>query len=177
MENNNANSITTDTDIELLEFKAGDNSYGVDINDIREILPYRYEPTPIPNSHPFLEGVIMPRDFIIPIVNFGASILINRAAADNSSSDNSGNSIAADFNKNEEMLIVSNISNQNIAFHVDSVNGIHRINTSQIEKPGKKLTTKQKNVITGVFKNGERKIEIVDFRRIIKIINPNINVD
>jgi len=161
-------------DIELLEFWAGGNSYGADINDIREILPYNIKPTPIPNSHPFLEGMIMPRDFIIPIIDFAASILLTKSSADsNPGSAGSSSGLA----KDEEMLIVSSIGNHNIAFHVDSVKGIHRFNSSLIEKPGKKLSTKQKNVITGIYKTDESRIEIVDLRQIIRLINPNINLD
>lgn len=162
-------------EIELLEFKAGENSYGVNINDIREILPYSYKPTPVPNSHPFIEGMIMPRDFIIPIVNFSASILLDKKVTTNSNTNDDDSDFILD--KNEEMIIVTSINNLNIAFHVDGVSGIHKIDTSLIEKPGKKLTTKQKNVISGIYKNEKAKIEIVDLRQIINIINPNMNVN
>lgn len=160
------------SDIEILEFKAGSNSYGVNINDIREILPYNYKPTPIPNSHLYLEGMIMPRDFIIPIINLPASLLLNEEAV----YSNNVNEINV-FDKKEDMLVVTSINNLNIAFHVDSVSGIHRINSSIIEKPGKKLTTQQKGVIIGIFKTATHKIEIVDLRQIIKIINPKVIVN
>jgi len=162
-------------DVELLEFRAGGNSYGADINDIREILPYSSKPTPIPNSHPFLEGMIMPRDFIIPIINFNASILLDKPEKAKTAENASEGSVG--LGKSEDMLIVTSIGNHNIAFHVDSVRGIHRLDSSLIEKPGKKLTTKQKNVISGIYKTEDRRIEIVDFRQIIKIINPNVTVD
>lgn len=165
----NISNITKD--VELLEFKAGGNSYGADINDIREILPYNSKPTPIPNSHPFLEGMIMPRDFIIPVINFNASILLDKPEEAETPDT------AVSFGKREEMLIVTSIGNHNIAFHVDSVRGIHRLDASQIEKPGRKLTTRQKNVITGIYKTKDKRIEIVDFRQIIRIINPNVTVD
>jgi len=170
MENNH---FINNKEIELLEFKAGGNSYGIDINDIREILPYNCKPTPIPNAHPFLEGMIMPRDFIIPIINFSASLLLDKKADDNNTSNIENGS----FGSNDEMLIVTSIRNLNIAFHVDSVNGIHKVDTSLIEKAGKKVTSKQKNVIIGIYKTGERKIEIVDLRQIIRIINPNMYLD
>ena len=61
-------------EIEILEFRAGGNAYGIDINDIREILPYDKKSRKIPNSHPYIEGVIMPRDFVIPIIDLVASL-------------------------------------------------------------------------------------------------------
>jgi two-component system chemotaxis response regulator CheV len=147
------------SEIEILEFKAGGNSYGIDVSDIKEILTYDKKPTPVPNAHPFIEGIIMPRDFLIPIIDFVASL-----------------KLADVDDKKHEMLIVTGINDLNIAVHVDSVSGIHRIVNTDITKPGKKLTTSQKDVITGILAYEDRKIEIVDLRKIIKNINPVVNV-
>lgn len=146
-------------EIEILEFHAGGNSYGVDISDIREILPYDKEPRKIPNSHPYIEGIVMPRDFIIPIINLIASLKLEDV----------------DDKKNEnEMLIVTSIKNMNIGFHVDSVDGIHRTTTANITKPGKKLSTSVKNAVKGILILEDKEIEILEFRNIISDINPNI---
>ena len=64
-------------ELEILEFKAGGNSYGVDINEIKEILPYQQKPTPIPNAHPYIEGMVMPRDFIIIKAGFGIAATLS----------------------------------------------------------------------------------------------------
>lgn len=142
---------------EFLEFKAGGNFYGINIDDIREILIYNKKPTPIPNSHPFIEGMIMPRDFIIPVVNFVKSL---------------GLEDVDDFK--HEMLIVTRINNMNIGFHVDSVHGIQKIMSKDITKPGKKLSTAQKEVVEGVLTRGDKKIEIINLRKIIHLIKPEI---
>jgi len=55
-------------ELEVLEFKVGENYFGINVAKIREILPYQ-KPTPIPNAHPFIEGIFMPRDMIISIVD------------------------------------------------------------------------------------------------------------
>jgi chemotaxis signal transduction protein len=144
-------------EIEVLEFKAGGNSYGILISDVKEILSYDKKPTPVPNSHPFIEGIIMPRDFLIPIINFVTCLDL----AD------------VDDYKNE-MLIVTGINNLNISFHVDSVTGIHRKMNTDVIKPGKKVSTKQKDVIIGLMNVEDRKVEIVDLRKIISNINPEI---
>ena len=147
------------SEMEILEFRAGGNSYGVDVREIKEILTYGRKSTPIPNSHPFIEGMIMPRDFLIPIINFGTTLKLT------------------DSEENKyEMLIVSSINDLNIAIHVDSVCGIHKIVSSDITKPGKKLTTSQKDVIMGILTRDEKKIEIVNLRMIINNINPEVNV-
>jgi two-component system chemotaxis response regulator CheV len=146
-------------EIEILEFKAGGNSYGVDINDIREILPYNTKPLPIPNANPNIEGIIKPRDFLIPIVNLIKILQLSDC----------------DEEKNE-MLIVSSINNLNIAFHIDSVKGIHRISTTDIAKPGKKVSTKFKNAVTGLLSRDDRNIEIIELRKLISEINPQVIV-
>lgn len=147
-------------EVEILEFRAGGNSYGINVSDIREILPYNKKPLPIPNAHPFIEGIIKPRDFLIPIVNLTKSIRLNET----------------DEIKND-MLIVTGIQDLNIAFHVDSVRGIHRIMSSDIMQPGKKLTTSLRAAIAGIVSHGDYTIEVLDFRTIIHEVNPQVNVE
>ncbi|TAH75108.1 MAG: purine-binding chemotaxis protein CheW [Anaerolineaceae bacterium] len=144
-------------EIEILEFRAGGFSYGIDINDIREILPYDKKPRKIPNSHPNIEGVVMPRDFVIPIIDLVASLKLEDVD-----------------DEKIEMLIVTSINNMNIGFHVDNVDGIHRTTTANINKPGRKLTTTVKGVISGILAINNKKIEILDLRHIINDINPDI---
>ena len=150
------------SDVEILEFKVGKNSYGVVLNDIKEILKYNNgkNSIPVPNSHPYLEGMIKPRDFIIPIINLFMSLKLTEQ----------------ENNKNE-MLIVSNINDLNIGFHVDSVTGIKKIMKSKISKPGKKLSTVQKDFIIGVYSYEDNKVEIIEFGKIIHSINPELNAD
>lgn len=146
-------------ELEILEFKSGGNSYGIDVRDIKEILTYDKKPTPIPNAHPYIEGIMKPRDFLIPIVSFLDSLKLS------------------DIDENKhEMIIVTSINDLNVAFHVDSVSGIHTVMNTDFTQPGKKLTTTQKDVILGILNRGGNKIEVVDFRRLFQIINPEINL-
>jgi two-component system chemotaxis response regulator CheV len=62
----------------------------------------------------------------------------------------------------------------NIAFHVDGVIGIHRITNLDILKPGKKVSTTVKSVVTGILNRDDKKIELLHLRKIISDINPNI---
>jgi two-component system chemotaxis response regulator CheV len=144
-------------EIEILEFQAGGNTYGIDIHDIKEILTYDKKPRIIPNSHPHIEGITMPRDFIISVIDLVASLKLE------------------DVNVVEnEMLLVSSINNLNIGFHVDNVNGIHRTTTANITKPGRKLSTSVKGVVTGILSLEGEKIEILELRNVITEINPDI---
>jgi two-component system chemotaxis response regulator CheV len=148
------------TEIEILEFRAGGNSYGISVGDIKEILVYDKKPTPVPNAHQCIEGIIMPRDFLIPIIDLKKYL----------------NLADVDTNKNE-MIIVTGIGNMNVAIHVDSVCGIHRKMSSDIKKPGKMMSTNQKFAITGIIKMEDKIIELIDLRKIISNINPDINLE
>ena len=55
-------------ELEVLEFTLGNNHYGINVAKIREILTYQ-PITPVPNSHPSVEGIFMPRDTMITVVN------------------------------------------------------------------------------------------------------------
>lgn len=55
-------------ELEILEFKVADNHYGINVAKIREILLYQ-PVTPLPNSHPCVEGIFMPRDTMISVIN------------------------------------------------------------------------------------------------------------
>ncbi len=48
-------------ELEVLEFMVDGNSYGINVAKIREIIPYS-PVTPVPNAHPSIEGIFMPRD-------------------------------------------------------------------------------------------------------------------
>jgi len=144
-------------ELEILEFNVGGFSYGVDIIEIKEILPYDQNPTPIPNSHPYIEGMVMPRDFIVPIIDMVKCLQL------------------ADVHKLEnEMLIVTSINDLNIAFHVDQVQGIHRVLSNEIQKVDKNLSTKVQDVVIGTINGEDTLIEILDLRKIITMINPNV---
>jgi chemotaxis signal transduction protein len=159
MEKDNLLSETA-KEIEILEFRAGGNSYGISVNDIREILPYSKKPLTIPNAHPCIEGIVKPRDFLIPIIDLVKVLKLEDT----------------DDYKND-MLIVTSISNLNIAIHVDSVKGIHKAMSSDITKPGKKLTTSFKAAVEGVLAHDDYKIELLDYKRIFTEINPQIELN
>lgn len=141
-------------ELEILEFSIGMNSYGINVAKIREILPYK-EPTPIPNSHPCIEGIFMPRDEIITIVDLAKCL--NRPSSDNSARD---------------MYIVTNFNKLNVAFHVHGIVGINRVSWADISKPDSTLNGNGNGVATGIIKLDGRLIVILDFEKIVSDISP-----
>ena len=68
-------------EIEILEFQTGSFLYGADISDIQEILPYEGNIRKLPGSHPYIEGVIMPRDFVIPSLTLRQALSLRTGTA------------------------------------------------------------------------------------------------
>ncbi len=137
-------------ELEILEFKIGDNFYGINVAKVREILPYQ-KPTPIPNAHPYLEGIFMPREDIITLIDLSKALH------------------APEMNNIEgHMNIITNFNKLNIAFHVHGVVGIHRVSWEDINKPDQTINASA----TGILKWNNKLIVILDFERIITDINP-----
>ena len=139
-------------ELEVLEFVVDDNSYGINVAKIREIIPYQ-SITPVPNAHPSVEGIFMPRDAMITAIDL-------RNCLQRGQSQPGGLFIITSFNKLD------------IAFHVDSVIGIHRVSWVDIIKPGATVTTAEDGISTGIIKIDGKLIIILDFEKIITDINP-----
>ena len=60
-------------ELEVLEFMVGGNHYGINVAKIKEIVPYT-PITPVPNSHPNVEGIFMPRDLMITVIDLAKVI-------------------------------------------------------------------------------------------------------
>ncbi len=139
-------------ELEILEFTLGNNHYGINVAKIREILTYQ-PVTPVPNSHPSVEGIFMPRDTMITVINL-KSCLGQQQSGD------------------EGLFIITNFNKLNIAFHVDQVIGIHRVSWEEIIKPDSTLNTSDISVSTGVIKIQDKLVVILDFESIVSGISP-----
>lgn len=139
-------------ELEILEFTLDGNSYGINVAKIREIINYT-PVTPVPNAHPSIEGIFMPRDTMITAIDL-------KNCLQKGASDPSG------------LFIITNFNKLDIAFHVDQVIGIHRVSWSEIIKPGATVSTTEDGVATGIIKINDKLIIILDFEKIVCDISP-----
>lgn len=139
-------------ELEVLEFTLGDNHYGINVAKIREILQYM-PVTPVPNTHPSVEGIFMPRDTMITVINLKNCLNLPQT-------------------EEKGLFIITNFNKLNVAFHVDQVIGIHRVSWENIIKPDETLTGEQGSTATGVIKMDDRLIVILDFEAIVASISP-----
>lgn len=145
-------------ELEVLEFTVSGNHYGINVAKVREILPMT-EITPVPNSHPCIEGIFMPRDSIITAINLVKAL-----------------GFPQDEGRKRDMLIVTNFNNLNIAFDVEQVLGIHRVSWTDIVKPDSTVNAPGAGIATGIIKKLDSLIIVLDFERIVEEICPGTSL-
>ncbi len=139
-------------ELEVLEFTLAGNSYGINVAKIREIIPYQAV-TPVPNAHPSVEGIFMPREVMITAIDLK-------------------NCLQRGESEPKGLFIVTNFNGLDIAFHVDAVVGIHRVSWTEIIKPDSTVSNSEDGVSTGIIKKNNKLIIILDFEKIVTDINP-----
>ncbi len=144
-------------ELEVLEFVINGNHYGINVEKVREILTYQ-EVTPVPNSHPCIEGIFMPRGDIITVID-----LFQALGFENE-------------NKKNNFFIVTNFNNLNIAFDVQTVLGINRVSWSEVVKPDATVSGPGTGVATGIIKKADSLLIILDFERIVEGICPETSL-
>ena len=140
-------------ELEILEFKLGNNSYGINVAKIREIITYQAV-TPVPNAHPSVEGIFMPRDKMITAISLKNALQMG------------------DEESNDGLFIITNFNKLDVAFHVDRVMGIHRVNWTEIIRPDAPVNNEVEGVSTGIVKFDDRLVIILDFEKIVSDISP-----
>lgn len=141
-------------ELELLEFTVGSQHYGINVAKINELCPYS-EPTLVPNSHEYIEGIFMPRERIITVINLAVALGIQTSS-----------------NTSKDMYIITNFNKLHTAFHVNQVLGIHRVSWEDIAKPDTTINSNGNGIATGIIKIEDRIIIILDFEKIVTEVNP-----
>jgi purine-binding chemotaxis protein CheW len=133
---------------QLVIFKLGDEEFGVDILQVREIERLGQGITRVPKSPIFVEGVINLRGEIVPIVDlrkrFGLTVL----------------AIGHD-----SRVVIVEVSNNQIGMMVDRVVEVLRIPVSAIEMAPSITKGVEAYFLSGVAKIGERLIILLDLER------------
>ena len=147
---NTVHDSTTGTTVELRQlvvFQLGGEGYCVDINKVREINRV-VEITKIPQSPPFVEGVINLRGQIIPIID----LRLRFDLTDN-----------LDKESNDTRIMVVDTNGTLVGFIVDAVREVLRISTDQIEPTSNLVTSDiDRKYIEGVATVDDRLLIILN---------------
>ena len=145
-------------ELEIMEFIIGGHHFGINVAKVAEIM--RSAPvTKMPNSNTFIEGVFKPRDRIMTVIDLPAYMgLVNHEHSE------------------RDIYIITNFNKNHSAFHVHSVEEIHRISWGKIEKPDSSIYGGRDGLATGIARIGDRLVTIVDFEKILADINPSTTI-
>lgn len=141
-------------ELEIMEFTIAGSTFGINVAKVTEIMKYS-KVNAMPNSHPSIEGVFKPRDNIITVINLPSYM-----------------GLPVSENDERDMFIITSFNKLSAAFHVHTVEGIHRITWNDIEKPDNTIYGGQEGLATGIAKIHDKLITIVDFEKIIFDISP-----
>ena len=97
----------------------------------------------------------MPRDLMITVVDL-ARVIKSKPSDDIT----------------KDMFIITNFNKLNVAFHVHTVVGIHRVSWADIITPDATISTADNGIATGIIKINGQLIVILDFERIVSDISP-----
>lgn len=148
-------------ELELLEFTVGSNTYGINVAKVSEIMMDQTI-TPMPNSPEEVEGVFIPRDKLISVIDLHKVLKTERPA------------------NGKDIIIVCQFNKMDVAFHVSSVRGIQRISWTDINEPPAvtgSLDNTYSGMSTGVAKVGGKIIIILDFEKIVSALNNSSVLD
>ncbi|NLI67268.1 MAG: chemotaxis protein CheV [Bacilli bacterium] len=145
-------------ELEVVMFQIGTGLFGINVLKVREIIN-AMEVTPIPNSHPNVEGIIRLRDEVLSVVNL-AKVL----------------NLPPSENPEKDKFIIAELNQIKIAFRVHHVSRIHRISWEQIEKPTE-LSAGDKAYAIGIIKLSDQMAILLDFEKIVVEIDPKAGVN
>lgn len=153
------------TTIQLVTFQLGEELYGVDIMDVKEIVKVR-KVRPIPNAPYYVEGIINLRSEIIPVISLHKRFQIKKLDVDENSEDFEGG------------FIILNIDDNKIGIIIDKIARVVTVDTSEIKAPPQMISGIGTEYIHGVIRQDDRYLIMLDIRRLFnakelqKIITP-----
>jgi len=145
-------------ELEIMEFIIDGRSFGINVAKVFSIMKYE-EITPVPHSNKYVEGIFKPRNQIITVLDLAAYLHLNPSE-----------------DSERDILIITNFNTNHTAFHVHSVETIHRISWDDMEKPDETIHGDMDGITTGIARIGEKLITILDFEKIMAELNPSHSV-
>lgn len=138
-----------DSRLQFVIFQVGEQTFGVEINRVREIQRFR-EITPLPKAPKFLEGVIEVRGSLVPIVDLRKRFEISNFQ-----------------NTSQTRIIILRAAGRRIGIVVDAVHRVLPIPLSDIKAPPAIAHAHGLDPIIAVAKHKNELYVILDLDRIL----------
>jgi purine-binding chemotaxis protein CheW len=138
--------------LQLVTFKLGNETYGIDIMDVKEIQRLQ-ETRPIPNAPSYVEGIFKLRNDIIPVVNLHKRFHIKKAETSEEDAILSG-------------IIILDIDGMRIGVIIDRVARVVTVEYDQIQPPPQIISGIGAEYIQGVVRQEEGYLIILNIRKL-----------
>ncbi len=144
------------TQFQLVTFQLGDELYGVDIMDVKEIVKVQ-NVRPIPNAPYYVEGIINLRSEIIPIINLHKRFHIKKLVS---------TSEIDELEEDEGGFIILDIEGNKIGIIIDRIARVVLVEKGDIKPPPQMLSGIGTEYIQGVVRQDSTYLIILDTRRL-----------
>lgn len=135
--------------VQLVTFTVGGEEFGLDVFQVHEILRYQ-EPTPMPKSPAFVEGVLDVRGTLVPVVD-----LRKRFEAHDLRYDDDTRIVLVDF-QGERLGLV-----------VDAVSEVMRVAETAVAPPPQYVKGLAAEFIRGIVRMDARLVVLLDLDKIL----------
>jgi purine-binding chemotaxis protein CheW len=142
-------------ELQLVTFFIGEQ-YGVPISQVQEIIRIG-SITKVPNSLPYMEGVINLRGKVLPVLNLRKRLKLP----------------GKDISK-ESRIVVVEASTKIIGLLVDAVSHVIKVSPDVVEKAPEEVLEVDSDYLTGVCKLKNGLVILIDLERLIKRENIEI---
>lgn len=142
---------TLTADIKVIVFRLKDKEYAIPVNHVVAIEKVQHI-TRVPNTSPFVKGVINLRGVVTPIIDLRRRFEIEEEA----------------YTESTRVIIVA-LSDMEVGLIVDAANDVIDIKESDIEPSPEVIGVKEAEYISGVVKVGKRLLILLDLE---KVLNP-----
>jgi purine-binding chemotaxis protein CheW len=134
--------------MQLVSFKLGEETYGIEITKIREIILVG-EITQIPETPAYVKGLINLRSTVIPVIDLRVRF-----------------SLANSELTPESRIMVLNVGSRTIGIVVDSVNEVLRVTPQEISPAPPTVTSSGNEYMTGLVRLKEDLLILLDVDRL-----------
>ena len=139
-----------DRTLQLVSFRLAEEEYGIEISRVREIILVG-EITEVPQTPPYVKGLINLRSTVIPIVD----LKLRFGLPDTEQTD-------------DTRIVVVDVGGKTIGVIVDAVNEVLRISRDQIAPPPQAVQGNAgDDYVTGLAKVNDRLLILLDIEKIM----------
>jgi purine-binding chemotaxis protein CheW len=139
---------------QIVIFNLDGESYGIEIATVRNII--ELQPiTHVPYAPDFVRGLINLRGAVLPVLDLRQRFGLSKEQT-----------------AKEIRIVVVEVDGQSVGMLVDAVTEVLRIDEAAIEPPSPVTATVDSDFITGIAKQDEQLVILLDLQRVIASNNP-----